>query len=157
MVDSIVLFRGEIKKLHASNNPVAGQSEGLCIVRVTELLRPNGIDPKLVRVGTEITVNFAHPEVLKLGEIRLVAAEPWLVGPKGEIALTEAKGLVDAARVAELGAELERLKTALADARLAARLAGADLIVTGSVSRVDDVPFKGPISEHAPLWQRATG
>jgi len=144
------IFRGTVQKTGAANLSLVEPNDRTAIVRVDEVLKLGGTLDGFT--GQEITVFLS--EALKAGDQRVFFTKVQLLG--------ESLGVEEVGRaagsVADLKAQVGNARDELLRESLAARLAAADLVVSGrvlSLRATEAAPKSGPTSEHDPLWAEA--
>lgn len=144
------IFRGTVQKTGAANLSLVEPDARTAIVRVDEVLKRSGTLDDFT--GQEVTVFLS--EALKAGDQRVFFTKVQLLG--------ESLGVEEVGRAAgsvtDLKAQVGSAKDELLRESLTARLAGADLVVSGRVQSLratDSTPKSGPITEHDPQWWEA--
>jgi hypothetical protein len=145
------VFRGTILKPGAANLEIVEPNERTAVVRVDEVLK--AADTLDDFTGREVTV-FLRGRAMKAGNQRIFFTRVGLIG--------ETLGVQEIGRLSGRASDAKAL-VATADRRileedLAARLAEADLAVSGRVASTRAAsrePQSGVFSEHDPLWEEA--
>lgn len=144
------VFRGTVLKPGAANLSIVEPGARTAVVRVDEILKGSGTVEDFA--GREVTVFLSGG--LKAGETRVFFTSVRLFG--------ESLGVQEvgrpAGRAAGLKTQVGIAKADIARDDLAARLAAADLVVSGRVVSTQATyrtPKSGPITEHDPLWWEA--
>lgn len=144
------VFRGTVLKPGAANLSIVEPGARTAVVRVDEILKGSGTVEDFA--GREVTVFLSGG--LKAGETRVFFTSVRLFG--------ESLGVQEvgrpAGRAAGLKSQVGIAKADIARDDLAARLAAADLVVSGRVVSTQATyrtPKSGPITEHDPLWWEA--
>ncbi len=144
------VFRGTVEKTGAANLSLVEPTAQTAIVRVDQVLEAGGTLDDFT--GRRITVFLR--EDLSPGEERVFFTSVRLLG--------ESLGVQEVGRsagaAAEVAAEVERATSDLGREDLAARLAAAELVVSGRVLATRPTyssPEHGPFTEHNPLWWQA--
>ncbi len=144
------VFRGTVVQRGAATLDQVPLTRDTLIVHVDEILEA----PDVLRgfEGRDITVQLGQGQRVTTGTAYVFHARGWLYGD----------GLaVQCVRLAPgTDADVSRTRRALAsasDAALKARAERAELVVTGQVTEVRDVPRPpgAPITEHDPGWREA--
>ena len=147
------IFRGTVTKLRTATMAIVPVLEGTIAVRIDEVIRGPALFGHYA--GKEITVRIAGTEAPKVGEQLTFFATGWLLGES--LALQENARLREA-DLAGLSVRVAAAAQRLADQELRNRIAGADLMVVGRVSRIIALtrPHRsGPRGEHDPEWRKA--
>jgi hypothetical protein len=144
------IFRGTVQKTGAANLSIVEPDARTAVVRVDEVLKVSGTLDDFT--GQEVTVFLS--EALKAGDHRVFFTQVRLLG--------ESLGVQEVGRaagtMADLKAQVGGAKDDLLRENLAARLTGADLVVSGRVLSLRDIEAKakgGPVTEHDPQWRQA--
>ena len=153
---SSLVFAGTVKKLNATTVPTVPASDGTAIVRVDEIVHNAGVVTDIA--GKDITVELLARGGVKAGERAVFYTNVDTYGDSiavREVGHEELKTGGPAALRAQATAVAGRF----ADEKLQARIAQAELVVTGRVIAVR--PYGGterrvPASEHDPQWWEAT-
>jgi hypothetical protein len=154
-------FRGTVKKLNDSNVKLVAPGERTVIVHVDEVL--HGAQTVGDFTGDDVTVVLDKPGTVKEKDQLIFFANPKVIGKN--VALGEVGHLAPSptpAAVAEAAQPRNQVvaaASALKDEDLRKHIAGADLVVTGTVTatspvRRDEDPTRP--SEHDPEWWQAT-
>lgn len=154
-------FRGTVQRLRATTIPGLGATDRTVVVRVDEVIHaPEALGDW---TGKEITVQLGSRERVREGEETIFYTNGWLYGESIAVISIGHRPVGRARRA--LTAQAGDPVQALADRDLQARVASADLIVTGTVTAVRlptgvaqltaDAAPAGPLSEHDPHWQEA--
>jgi hypothetical protein len=145
-----LVFRGTVRQTGAANLSLVEPDAGTAIVRIDELLKASGTLDDFA--GREITVFLTEP--LSAGDQRVFFTIVRLLG--------ESLGAQEVGRAAGLPADLKEqvrgAEMALRREDLEARLAAADLVVSGrvlSTRATSGEPKAGPLTEHDPQWWEA--
>ena len=144
------VFRGTVRATGAANLSIVEPNATTAVVRVDEVLAVNGSLDDFT--GREITVFLKEP--LTAGDQRVFFTGVQLLG--------ESLGVEEVGRaagaVADVTAQARTAKDELRREALAARLAAADLVVSGrvlSTKAAGSLPEDGPLTEHDPQWREA--
>ncbi|HEX4965093.1 MAG TPA: hypothetical protein VF173_30070 [Thermoanaerobaculia bacterium] len=144
------IFRGTVQKTGAANLSIVESDARTAVVRVDEVLKMSGTLDDFA--GQEVTV-FLN-EALQAGDQRVFFTQVRLLG--------ESLGVQEVGRaagsVADLKAQVGSAESELLRDSLSARLAGADLAVSGrvlSLRATEAAPQNGPVTEHDPQWWEA--
>ena len=145
------VFRGTVRQTGAANLSIVEPDGRTAVVRVDEVLKASGTLDDFT--GREVTV--FPSEGLKPGEQRVFFTSVRLLG--------ESLGVQEVGRpagtAADLGAAVGSARSEIQREALAARLAAADLVVSGRVlstrATQAEPKLSGPITEHDPLWREA--
>ncbi len=144
------VFRGKVEKVGASNVALLKASASTAVVKLREVLRGS---KTLDLVGRSVTVKLRTPNEVKAGAELIFFTDVMYYGEN--LALREV-GAVPARDVAGVRKQIEAALTAQADDELRQRLAGAQLVVVGTVGRVTPAETKPhPISFHDPQLAQA--
>lgn len=154
-------FRGTVQRLRATTIPGLEATDRTVVVRVDEVIHaPEALGDW---TGKEITVQLGSRERVRAGEEAIFFTNGWLYGESIAVTSVGHRPIGRAARALSVQAG-DPVQT-LADRDLRARIASADLIVSGKVTAVRlpggvaqmaaDASPAGPISEHDPHWQEA--
>ncbi|MBW8878517.1 MAG: hypothetical protein JF614_26455 [Acidobacteria bacterium] len=145
-----LVFRGTVQKTGAANLSLVEPNARTAVVRVDEVLKVSGTFDTFA--GGEVTVFLS--EDLNAGDQRVFFTKVLLLG--------ESLGVQEVGRAAgsvtELKAQVGSAKAEILREGLAARLAGADLVVSGrvlSLRATGAAAKSGAISEHDPQWAEA--
>jgi hypothetical protein len=145
---------GVLGSIGATTMPIEPAVSNAGIFKVEEVLH----GPKELRGfnGREITVLFNDPASVRAGESSVLFATSWQYGQS--LAVLEVGRMDDKERVT-MRKEIDAAYEALADERLAQRIALAQLVIVGKVTKTnptpEDIRKRMPISEHAPDWWEA--
>ena len=146
------VFRGTVVESAATATPEVAVSENTVIVELEEVFEGGEILGEAP--GTRITVLLKRPDRPAEGVTALFFAAGWLFGEG--VAVREVGHQLDPQDPSDLRRRLEQARQAIEDRELEARIRSAELVVSGQVLEVVDVPPVGePISEHAPGWVEA--
>jgi hypothetical protein len=145
---SSLAFRGTVLRLGASTEPLVPAAQDTAVVRVEETLRGAGTQGELA--GQEITVRLRNPSGWKPGQEAVFFASVEVYGKT--VAVREVGHLPVSG---DLQKGIAEAVQRLADRGLGERLARAELVVVGTVARVEALPRRGSLSEHDPQWGRA--
>lgn len=154
-------FKGTVKKLNDSNVKLVPPGERTVVVHVDEVL--HGAQALGDFTGDDVTVVLDKPGSVKDKDQLIFFANPKVVGQN--VALGEVGHLAPpAAQVAVADASHPRNRVSAAvstikDEDLRKHIAGADLVVTGTVTATKPVPRgddPARESEHDPEWWQAT-
>lgn len=144
------VFRGTVRETGAANLSIVEPNAKTAIVRVDEVLEAGGTLDDFT--GREITVFLT--EGLKAGDQRVFFTSVRLLGESlGAQEVGRAEGSLP-----DLARQVRSAKGEIAREDLAARLAAADLVVSGRVVGTRPtytLPKEGPATEHDPLWWEA--
>ena len=148
-----LVFQGTVLKLGAANLEVVEPNEKTAVVRVDETIASAGTLDDFT--GREVTVFLKDAGSAKVGEQSVFFTTVGLLG--------ETLGVVEVGRrngpPADLRAQVASVRGQLRAEEVRARVAAADLAVSGRVVSVKAaagaVPVSGVITEHDPQWQEA--
>jgi hypothetical protein len=149
-----LVFRGTVQKVGAANLAAVSPAGDTAIVRVDEILKA----PVSLRdvSGQEVTVKLREPHSVQPGDTATFFANGWLYGER--LALLEiGRSRSD---VGVLKAQITGEERQLAEEKLRAQVAGAELAVVGRVvetrpARVVPVGEGELATEHNPEWREA--
>lgn len=145
------VFSGKVEKLGASNVDLLKASPSTAVVQLRELLRGS---KTLDLAGRSVTVQLRTPNEVKAGDELIFFTDVMYYGEN--LALRELSHL-PARDVAGIRKQIETALAAQGDDELRQRLAGAQLVVAGTVGRVARAKTKRhPISFHDPQLAQAT-
>jgi hypothetical protein len=149
---SNVIVAATVTRLRAANVSAVPAFDNTAVVKVGRVYEA----PRAIRglAGSEITVFFNDPSLLRVGDQIVLFARTWLAGE--HIAVHEV-GWLPGRGPDDLGTRIAAARQGGADEDLRARLDAADLVVRGRVTAVRPAPpdpARG-VSEHDPLWQEA--
>lgn len=146
---STFIFSGTVVRLNESSVKVLAARPGLAVARFEHAFRVNPMLGELN--GRPITVRLARGSEARPGQRLIFFANSWVHGE--QIAVTEVAHVP-----ADTKAEREVADTVatLPHFHLADRVAGATVILMGTVEEITPAGIPEPISEHAPGWMRAT-
>jgi hypothetical protein len=153
---SSLIFVGTVRKLNATTVPTVPASASTAVVRVDEVVYNAGVVTDIA--GKDITVELLAPGSVTPRQRAVFYTNVDAYGDSiavREVAHEELK----TGGAAAMQAQTAEVTKRLADEKLQARIAQADLIVTGRVTAVQ--PSEGnarraPRSEHDPEWWEAT-
>lgn len=140
------VFAGTVQKVGASSMPRIAGSERTIVVRVDQVVTaPESVE---LRPGDTVTMAVGKPGAFAAGAQMLFYADAWMYG--SGLALVELAH--DTQLTAAAGA-----RQAVQNARFAARIRGADMVVLGMVQSTRAAPAAGArrVTEHDPMWQEA--
>lgn len=143
------IFLGTVEETDAANLSIVEPGARTAIVRVDEVLEASGTLDDFT--GRQVTVFLS--EVPSAGEQRVFFTKVQLLG--------ESLGVQEVGRAAasteDLVSQVRSAKSEILQEDLAARLAAADLVVSGRVlgTRATSAPESAPMTEHDPQWRRA--
>lgn len=145
------IFRGTVLRPGAANLEIVEPSERTAVVRVDEVLKASpSVDDF---TGREVTVILSRPEAVRAGQAQVFFGTIGLAG--------ESLGILELGRAADGGhlkARIARAQGVLFESTLRAKLAAADLAVSGrvlSTRATYSEPKSGVLTEHDPLWWEA--
>jgi hypothetical protein len=155
---SDVVFTGTVEETGATTTAAVEATESTAVVRVDELVRaPSAFDGL---VGQRITVLLRAPGSVQPGE-----RATWFVNAAvfGDSVAVQEVDHNPATAAAELAAQVTDAVDRLRESEIRARVASADVVVTGRVAQVrtpEQVAtaapgMPGPVSEHDPMWREA--
>jgi len=146
------IFQGTVQRLDDSTEGQVPASPSTAVVRVEKLIQ--GADIASNVTGKEITVMLLKPRSVTVGRSVLFFSNVAVVGKS--VAVKEV-GHVDATRGSGQPAQAVDYAASKAQRALQQRVAGADLVVTGTVASVRAAERKTalPPSEHDPEWTEA--
>jgi hypothetical protein len=151
---SQLVFVGTIQSVGAATEANVPVDDRTAIVRVDRVLR--SVKQFQALKGRDVTVQLRPELPAVAGESAVFFTRSWLYGKS--VAVVEV-GRGDASQEKALASQIEETEVKVADEKLAGRLATAELIVYGTVTRVQPAPEekgRGPITEHDPDWWEAT-
>ena len=151
---SQLVFVGTIEKIGAATEANIPVDDRTAIVRVDRVLRST--DQFRALNGREVTVQLRQEQPAAKGDTAVFFTRSWLYGKS--LAVVEV-GRGNAKDEKALASEIEETEVKAADEKLGGRIATAELIVLGTVTRVRPAPGekgRGPITEHDPDWWEAT-
>jgi hypothetical protein len=149
---SQLVFLGTIEKVGAATEANIPVDDRTAVVRVDRVLRST--DQFRALNGREVTVQLRPEQPAAKGDTAVFFARSWLYGKS--LAVVEV-GRGDAKEAAGLTRKMQEVEAKEDDEKLGGRVATAELIVLGTVTRVRPAPGeKGPITEHDPDWWEAT-
>ncbi|MDV3294016.1 MAG: hypothetical protein LYZ70_07070 [Nitrososphaerales archaeon] len=150
LVRSGLVFRATVRKLESSSLTSLLGNPRTAVCHVDEVIHG---PPQLGDLtGQDITLERLEARPLKVGQRAVFFASGWLYGET--IAVKEVERVEDA----DMGLLRKRVSEALrlnADSALKDRLAKAELVISGRVSKVTraaERAFGGPSSFHDPDW-----
>ncbi len=145
------VFSGKVERLGASNVGLLKASPSTAVVQLREVLRGS---KTLDLVGRSVTVQLRRPNEVKVSDELIFFTDVMYYGEN--LALHEL-GNVPARDVAGVRKQIKAALAAQADDELRQRLAGAQLVVVGTVGRIAPAKTKRhPISFHDPQLAQAT-
>jgi hypothetical protein len=151
---SQLVFLGTIQRVGAATEANIPVDDRTAIVRVDRVLR--SVKQFQALQGREVTVQLRRESPAEVGETAVFFTQSWLYGKS--IAVVEV-GRGEASQEKALSSQMEEAKVKVEDEKLGNRIATAELVVLGTVTRVQPAPEeKGnrPITEHDPDWWEAT-
>jgi hypothetical protein len=142
-----LVFRGTVRQTGAANLSIVEPSASTAIVRVDEVLKASGgLDDF---TGRDVTVFLSEPA--SAGERRVFFTRVRLLGESlGAQEVGRAAGAV-----ADVASQVQSARGEIVREDLAARLAAADLAVSGRVRSTRVALKGGPATEHDPQWREA--
>jgi hypothetical protein len=145
------IFQGTVQRLNDSTEGQVPASPSTAVVRVDKLIQ--GADMASNVIGREITVMLLKPRSVAVGRSVLFYSNVAVVGKS--VAVKEV-GHVEAAASGQTAQAVD-YAASKAQRALQQRVAGADLVVTGTVASVRAPERKTtlPPSEHDPEWTEA--
>jgi len=150
--DSHFIVAGRVERLGAATMTIDPAVQNVGVFRIDEILSgPPALD---AFSGHDITVVFQDLDHVRQGDRRVLFATSWLYGQS--LAVIEV-GMMDERERASMRGEIGETHQRLADERLRERLALADLVIAGRVTRTAPLESEGrPIfTEHDPDWWKA--
>ena len=148
------IFIGTVRRFNAATMRGIPVTESTAIVKVDEVLhRPGTLDNL---TGQEITVQFARPQSMKVGQQAVFFTNGLLYGES--IVVAEVGHLSAGRDSSLLRRDIEASLQKIADTALSARLVRAALVVSGRVSEIRPAPERAqrpPDTEHNPEWRQA--
>jgi hypothetical protein len=158
---SDVVFNGTVEETGATTMAAVEASDSTAAVRVDELVRAPSAFEGLV--GQRITVLLRAPGSVQAGERATFFVNAAVFG---ESVAVEEVDHTSATAAAELAPQVSDVIDRLRESDLRARIASADVVVTGRVAHVRPAPeataaavpgMPGPVivTEHAPIWTEA--
>ena len=150
---SQIVFQGTIQKVGAATEPSLPVDDRTSVVRVDQVLRAPDRFPPLK--GREVTVQLRRDLPATSGESGVFFTRAWSYGKT--LAVLEV-GRMDVRYASALPGQIREAERAVADEKLAQRVAKAQLIVLGQVTGTRPAPRdrKSPVTEHDPVWWEAT-
>jgi hypothetical protein len=151
---SQLVFLGTIEKIGAATEANIPVDDRTAVVRVDRVLRST--DQFRTLTGREVTVQLRKEQPATKGDTAVFFTRSWLYGKS--LAVVEV-GRGDAKEAAGLSRKIQEVEAKEEDEKLGGRIATAELIVLGTVTRVRPTPGeegRGPITEHDPDWWEAT-
>jgi hypothetical protein len=147
--NSQFVFRGTIRQVGSATLPGIRVSDQTAVVTVDEVLKaPARLGDY---TGRTITVQLRQPVAADHALVFFTTS--WLYGTG--LAVREV-GRLDA-QPAALRLRIADAEKKMADDKLQARIRNAELVVVGRVTALRDLnPGRAPLSEHDPLWRRAS-
>jgi hypothetical protein len=147
------VFRATVVAIGASTMPEVPAASTTIVVEVKELFKAPQVLHLLV--GKSITVVTAGTGVLEVGQEAVFAGRGALYGHS--LAVIEEERAVGPVDPADISQRVRGEVEAARDRALVERVAGASVIVAGTVSASEDLP-PDPLTEgeHAPEWAEAT-
>lgn len=149
------VFRGKVEKLNAATLPEVRDTSKTAVVRVEETIQ----SPRALSfyTGQSITVQFANPAEVKVGDEAVFFTDAWLFGNEG-VAVRSLGHHPPGPQTAALRSSEGDPITNLEDRNTRKHYDGADMVVSGrivSIRLVGD-PKAGPSTrEHDPDWREA--
>jgi hypothetical protein len=144
---SSIVIKGTLESLGSSLTNEVPASEDLAVLRVDATLVAAPALGELT--GTQIMILLSKSEKRAVGDQAIFFANPWIYA--SHLAVIEV-GRVESQREAEVSAAIAKRP----DRTLAAHLDTVELVIAGTVEKVEDADIVEPISEHAPEWKKAT-
>ena len=149
------VFRGKVEKLNAATLPEVRDTSKTAVVRVEETIQ----SPKALShyTGHSITVQFASPAEVKVGDEAVFFTDAWLFGNEG-IAVRSLGHHPPGPQTAALRPSEGDPITHLEDRDTRKHYDGADMVVSGRIVsvRLFGDPKAGPSTrEHDPDWREA--
>jgi hypothetical protein len=165
------VFKGTVRRLAAATLSELKPEKDTVVVRVDQMVRAS----EALRdfIGRDITVQLASGETVKSGEQAVFYTNGWLFGESLAVKSVGHRP-VDATAAAVAAAGDSDPTKNLKRHELESRLDSADVVVSGTVTKVSVVEGGGagkgkkmaiasglagplgPISEHNPMWREAT-
>ncbi|WP_344097698.1 hypothetical protein [Microbacterium deminutum] len=144
-----VVFIGTVLQTASSSVAEVEPAADTVVVRVDQVV--SGAPAFHDHLGEPITVALPEGVEVAEGDVHVFGAIAWIFGTGLAVRATS---VGDAAALA---AALDADDHRSVDARTQARIANAELVISGIVRQVSHVPNADgrPISEHDPLWQDA--
>jgi hypothetical protein len=165
------VFKGTVRRLGAATLPGLEGEKDMVVVRVDQIVRaPDALSDF---TGRDITVQLASGETVTKGEQAVFYTNGWLFGDSvavKSLAHRPAKDVRAVSAKAVAADPTDNLKRH----ELESRIDSADVVVSGTVTKVSVVPSgpaastkkfavattgdapHQPISEHDPMWREAT-
>jgi hypothetical protein len=149
------VFRGRVEKLNAATLPEVRDTSNTGVVRVEETIQ----SPKSLShyTGQSITVQFADPAEMKVGDEAVFFTNAWLFGNKGVAVRSVGQHPPGPQTVALRSTESDPVAN-LEDRDTQKHYDGADMVVSGKITSVrllSDPNAAPSIREHDPDWQEA--
>ena len=155
---SDVVFNGTVEETGATTMPAVEASDSTAVVRVDELVRAPSAFEGLA--GQRITVLLRAPGSVQPGERATFFVNAAVFGDS--VAVQEVDH-TPATTAAELAPQVSDVVDRLRESEVRARIATADVVVTGRVAQVRAPEetaaaapgMPGPVTEHDPNWMEA--
>ena len=145
------VFQGTVSRLNASTERQVPASASTAVVRVEKVIQGENMASDIA--GKEITVLLLKPRSVTVGRPVLFFSNVAVIGKS--LAVQEV-GHVDVTRSSTMVGEVTAYAKSQPERDLQRRIAGADLVVTGTVASIRSPERKGPLpSEHDPEWTEA--
>lgn len=145
---SSLIFKGTARTIGASMMPEVPASDEVAVVTIDSVLVSAPVLGNLE--GTALTIRMGEGAALKPKDQAIFFTNVWIYG--SQLAVTEV-GRVDPKQESDVVAAVAKRP----DRELIARLDRTELVVVGTVEKVEDAKdVLEPISEHSPEWKRAT-
>jgi hypothetical protein len=151
-MQSNFVFQGTVVRLNATTEPQVRASPSTAVVLVEKVIQGDNMVSDVK--GREITVQLLKPRSVATGRPVVFFSNLAVAGKS--IAVKEVAHF-DAARNGSMAVQVANQVNRKPDIELQARIAGAELIVTGTVASVRRLERAGPLpSEHDPEWMEAS-
>jgi hypothetical protein len=146
------VFQGTVTRLNASTEPQVPASPSTAVVRVDNVIAGDNMVSDIK--GKEITVQLLSPRSVAIGRQLLFFSNIAVAGQS--LAVKEVSHM-DASAYGKSAGQVSDYVKRKPELDLQARVAGAELIVTGAVTAIRRSEASGPHpSEHDPEWTEAT-
>jgi hypothetical protein len=143
-----MVFKGTVKQQGAATMPQVPINNKTLVVTVDEILKaPDTLQPF---VSKDITVQLGEGQQATAGQQYVFFCQGWMFGES--IALVA----IGVAQATDLATKHATAAVSLApDRAMTERIANAEMVISGRVVDVRDVPHNEPITEHDPKWREA--
>jgi hypothetical protein len=146
------IFQGTVSRLNATTEPQVPASSSTAVVLVENLIEGSNMASDVV--GHEVTVQLLRPGSVVAGRRVLFFSNVAVVGKS--VAVKEVAHF-DVTRSSTMTAQASDYVKRKPELAMQARVAGADLVVTGRVASINRPERRAgpPSSEHDPEWTEA--